>query len=184
MKDQAYQTQVKKLALSGMLVAFTVALSGFSIPVGSSRCFPIQHLANILAGVFLGPVYGVSMAFCTSLIRNLLGTGSLFAFPGSMVGALFAACLYRKTGSFLWACLGELAGTGVIGALLCYPLAVFFMGREATWFFLMIPFLLSSGCGTLAAGILLEVLRRSGLLSYLNGAALRQPSLSDKEKSL
>ena len=74
---------IKKTALAGMLVALTVALSGFSIPIGASKCFPIQHLVNVLAGVFLGPVYGVSMAFCVSLIRNILGTGSLLAFPGS-----------------------------------------------------------------------------------------------------
>ncbi len=55
--------RIKKLAISGMLVALTVALSGFSIPVGASKCFPIQHLINVLAAVFLGPVYGVSMAF-------------------------------------------------------------------------------------------------------------------------
>ena len=82
---------IKKTALAGMLVALTVALSGFSIPIGASKCFPIQHLVNVLAGVFLGPVYGVSMAFCVSLIRNILGTGSLLAFPGSMVGAFLGA---------------------------------------------------------------------------------------------
>ena len=44
----------KKLAVSAMLVAVTVSLSGFSIPIGASRCFPAQHLANVVAGVFLG----------------------------------------------------------------------------------------------------------------------------------
>ena len=78
--------KLKKLTISAMLVAVAVVLSSFSIPIGPSRCFPIQHLCNVLAAVFLGPVYGVSMAFCTALIRNLLGTGSLLAFPGSMVG--------------------------------------------------------------------------------------------------
>ena len=95
---------IKKTALAGMLVALTVALSGFSIPIGASKCFPIQHLVNVLAGVFLGPVYGVSMAFCVSLIRNILGTGSLLAFPGSMVGAFLGAYLFQKTGRFLLAC--------------------------------------------------------------------------------
>ena len=75
------QINIKKIAVSGMLVALAVALSGFSIPIGASRCFPVQHLCNVVAGVLLGPVYGVGMAFCTSLIRNLMGTGSLLAFP-------------------------------------------------------------------------------------------------------
>ena len=77
---------VKKLVVSGMLTALAVALSTFSVPIGASKCFPIQHMVNVMAGVFLGPVYGVAIAFCTSLIRNLMGTGSLLAFPGSMVG--------------------------------------------------------------------------------------------------
>ena len=70
----------RKIAASGMLAAVAVALSAFSIPIGASKCFPIQHLCNVIAGVFLGPAYGVAMAFCTSLIRNLMGTGSLLAF--------------------------------------------------------------------------------------------------------
>ncbi|WP_349669020.1 energy coupling factor transporter S component ThiW, partial [Lacrimispora sp.] len=94
---------IKKLAASGMLVALTVSLSGFSIPIGASKCFPIQHLVNVLAGVFLGPAYGVAMAFTSSLIRNLSGTGTLLAFPGSMAGAFFSALLFQKTGKLLWA---------------------------------------------------------------------------------
>ena len=79
------QFQIRKLTAAGMMVALGVCLSAFSIPIGASKCFPIQHLVNVLAGIFLGPVYGTAMAFCTSLIRNLMGTGSLLAFPGSMM---------------------------------------------------------------------------------------------------
>ncbi len=79
---------LKKTVTAAMLAALTVALSGFYIPIGVSKCYPIQHMVNVLCAVFLGPGYGVMAAFCTSLIRNLMGTGSLLAFPGSMVGAL------------------------------------------------------------------------------------------------
>lgn len=158
---------MKKLAASGMLVALTVSLSGFSIPIGASKCFPIQHLANVLAGVFLGPAYGVAMAFTTSLIRNLSGTGTLLAFPGSMAGALLSALLFQKTGKLLWAYLGEVIGTGLIGALLCYPVATMILGKEVAVFFYVIPFLMSTVCGTLFAAFLLETLKRLGLLSYL-----------------
>lgn len=115
--------KLKKLTISAMLVAVAVILSSFSIPIGPSRCFPIQHLCNVLAAVFLGPVYGVSMAFCTALIRNLLGTGSLLAFPGSMVGAFVSAMIFKYTRSKIGAYLGEVIGTGILGGILCYPIA-------------------------------------------------------------
>lgn len=160
------RVRMKKMVISGMLTALTVALSGFSIPVGASKCFPMQHLANVLAGVFLGPVYGVSMAFCTSLIRNLMGTGSLLAFPGSMAGAFLGAYLFQKTRKLLSAYLGEVVGTGLIGGLLCYPVAIFLMGKEVAVFFFVVPFLMSTLAGTLLAAILLAMLRRLGLFSY------------------
>lgn len=58
-----------KMAMAGVLIAVSVVSSPFSIPVGAARCFPIQHLINILSAVILGPFYGVAMAFVTSLIR-------------------------------------------------------------------------------------------------------------------
>lgn len=125
------KVNTKKMVISGMMVAATVSLSGFSIPVGASRCFPVQHLCNVMAGVFLGPWYGVGMAFCTSLIRNLLGTGSLLAFPG------------------------EVFGTGILGALLCWPVAVYLMGREAALFAYVLPFLASTVCGTVMAAVII-----------------------------
>lgn len=158
---------IKKLTIGGMLVALTVSLSGFSIPIGASKCFPIQHLVNVLAGVFLGPLYGVAMAFVSSLIRNLSGTGTLLAFPGSMVGAYLSGLLFQKTGKLLWAYAGEITGTGIIGALLSYPVAVLILGKDAAVFFFVVPFLMSTLCGTLFAAFLLETFRRLGLLSYI-----------------
>ncbi len=158
---------IKKLTAGGMLVALTVSLSGFSIPIGASKCFPIQHLVNVLAGVFLGPAYSVTMAFASSLIRNLSGTGTLLAFPGSMVGAYLSALLFQQTGKLLWTYAGEITGTGLLGALLSYPVAVMILGKEVAVFFFVVPFLMSTVCGTLFAAFLLETLRRLGLLSYL-----------------
>lgn len=161
---------LKKLAAAGMLTAIAVVLSSISIPVGASRCYPVQHLINVMAGVFLGPLYGVSMAFCTSLIRNLMGTGSLLAFPGSMVGAFLCGMLYKKTGHLSLAYLGEILGTGVLGALLCYPVAVFFMGKETAVFAYVIPFLMSTAAGTCIAAVLTGALNRSGAMDYMKRA--------------
>ncbi len=156
--DQA----IKRLAVSGMLTALAVALSGFSIPIGSSRCFPAQHLVNVIAGVFLGPVYGTGIAFCTSLARNIMGTGSLLAVPGSMVGAFLCGILFRKTGKLAAAYAGEMAGTGILGGLLCYPVAAWIMGKEVALFFYVIPFLMSTVCGTVIAAVLIGIMKQSG----------------------
>src|SRR5699024_3316095 len=146
---------VKKTATAAMLVALTVVMSGFSIPIGASRCYPIQHLVNVVCAVFLGPVYGVMAAFCTSFIRNLMGTGSLFAFPGSMVGALLCGLIYQKTGKLLLTYIGEVVGTGLLGGMLCYPVAVLIMGNsEAALFTYVMPFFMSTACGTVMAAIL------------------------------
>ncbi|MGL5438046.1 MAG: energy coupling factor transporter S component ThiW [Lachnospiraceae bacterium] len=167
----------KKIAVSGMLVAVAVALSGFSIPIGASRCFPIQHLCNVLAGVFLGPGYGVAAAFATSLIRNLMGTGSLLAFPGSMVGALLCGILYRQTRKLFMAYIGEVFGTGIVGAMLCYPVATLLMGKEAALFAYVIPFLMSTLCGTASAVILIGALYKSGGFSYLTHMLIGEEKL-------
>ncbi len=159
--------QIKKIAASGMLTALAVVLSAFSIPIGASKCFPIQHLVNVIAAVLLGPLYGVSAAFCTSLIRNLMGTGSLLAFPGSMAGAWLGAWLYKRSRSLAAACLGEIFGTGILGGLLCCPVAALLMGKEAALFAYVLPFLMSTACGTLMASVLIGALDKTGVLLYL-----------------
>lgn len=162
------KVNVKKLAVSAMLAAAAVVMSGFAIPIGSSKCFPIQHLCNIIAGVFLGPWYGVAMAFTTSLIRNLIGTGSLLAFPGSMVGAYLCGFLYRKTGRLAAAYFGEVFGTGILGGILCYPVAELLMGKEAALFMYVMPFLMSTLCGTILAVVLIGVMEKSRVFAYFN----------------
>ena len=158
---------VVKLVLSGMFVALAVVLSTFSIPVGGSKCFPIQHMVNVLSAVFLGPWYGVGIAFCTSLIRNLLGTGTLLAFPGSMIGALCCGLVYKYTGKLTFTYVAEIIGTGIIGGLLAYPVAAFVMGKEVALFVYVVPFLVSTVGGTLIAAVLITALKQNHVLEKL-----------------
>ena len=158
---------VVKLVLSGMFVALAVVLSTFSIPVGGSKCFPIQHMVNVLAAVFLGPWYGVAIAFCTSLIRNILGTGTLLAFPGSMIGALCCGLVYKHTGKLTFTYIAEVIGTGVLGGLLAYPVAAFIMGKEVALFVYVVPFLVSTIGGTVIAAVLITILKANHTLEVL-----------------
>ncbi len=145
-----------RLSLSGVLIALGVVLSAFHIPVGAAKCFPIQHLINVLSAVLLGPGYALMNAILISVIRNMSGLGSLLAFPGSMIGALLAGLAYRKWQSHRMACLGELFGTGVLGGLVASPFATLLMGKEAGLFFFVLPFVISSLSGSLIALFLFE----------------------------
>lgn len=162
-------TKVKKLVVAAMLVAIGFSLSGFSFPVGASKCFPIQHLINVVSGVILGPAYGVLVAFCISVLRNLAGTGSLLAFPGSMVGAFLCGMLYMHTKKLVLAYAGEVFGTAVLGGMLCYPVATMLMGKDAALFAYVLPFGVSTLGGTCIAAVLLAALFRSGAMNYVKG---------------
>lgn len=160
-------SKTKKLTMAGILIALGVVCSAFYIPVGASKCFPIQHMVNVLAGVILGPWYAVGMAFITSLIRVLTGTGSLLAFPGSMVGALCCGLLYRYTKLLPLAYLGEIIGTGFLGALAAYPMAILFMAQETAIFAYVIPFMVSTIGGSTISIILLYALKKTHVLDRL-----------------
>ena len=114
---------VKKLALAGMFCALAVVGSVFSFPIFGSKCAPVQHMVNILCAVLLGPYYGVGVAFVASLLRNLLGLGSLMAFPGSMFGALLCGLTYHKAKQLLPTLVAEVFGTSILGGLCAYPVA-------------------------------------------------------------
>lgn len=118
-------------------------------PAGVARAYPVQHAINVIAAVTLGPGPAVVIAFMISLLRNMLGLGTLLAFPGAMVGAFLAGFLYKKTKKQPLAALGEGIGSGIIGALFAVPIAHVFMGTAAGAFAFIPPFLVSSISGAI-----------------------------------
>ena len=167
------KNSTKKLALAGVLCAVAVVGSMFSFPVFGSKCAPVQHMVNILCAVFLGPWYGVGVAFVASLLRNLLGLGSLLAFPGSMCGALLCGLVYKKTKNLPLTLVGEVFGTGIIGGLLSWPVAILFMGKstgDIPFYAYVVPFLVSTVGGSVLAGILVFSLEKSGALKSMRAA--------------
>lgn len=152
-------TPTRKLTYAGILTAIAVLGSVLSFPVLGSRCAPVQHLVNILAAVLLGPFWGIGAAFAASLLRNIAGLGSLMAFPGSMLGALYCGIAYHCTRRIGITCLAEALGTGILGALAAYPVAAVLMGLNPTSYTVYIlPFLISTGVGSAAAFLLLRFL--------------------------
>jgi energy coupling factor transporter S component ThiW len=164
-------TNVKKLILAGILCALAVVGSMFPFPVFGSRCAPAQHIVNVLCAVLLGPWYGVGVAFVASLLRNLLGLGTLLAFPGSMCGALLCGVVHWKLKNNLPLTMtAEVFGTAVIGGLLSYPIAIAFMGQSAAtlaFYAYVVPFLISTGVGAFIAGAIVLALRRAGVLQRI-----------------
>ena len=167
----------KKLAIAAIFVALAVVGSAFvSFPVFGSKCSPTQHMVNVLCAVFLGPGYGVGVAFCASLIRNLVGAGTLMAFPGSMVGALCCGLAYKalrnknEVAAILVTLIAEMLGTGVLGGLCAWPVSILFMNGDAATLAVtayIIPFLISTVAGSIIAGVLVFALRAGGALKIL-----------------
>lgn len=142
--------KTRDLTLMALLVALgtaTARIAWFS--VGVAKATPVQHAINVMAALLLGPERAVAVALVIGLLRNLLGVGSLLAFPGGMVGAFLAGTLYRLTGRPWTAPLGELIGTGFFGALLAYPVAKYLLGASGAAFMFLLPFTLSSGVGAI-----------------------------------
>ncbi|MGI5962125.1 MAG: energy coupling factor transporter S component ThiW [Lawsonibacter sp.] len=161
------------VALAGILTAVGVLGGALSIPVGFTRCCPTQSVINVVAGVFLGPWYSLGMAFCVSLIRNLMGTGTIMAFPGSMCGALLAGLLYQRTHRLWGACLGEIVGTGVVASILAYPIARYFLGKACGLFTYFIPFMTVALTGSVIACVLVYVLKKGGALAAMSRTTQR-----------
>lgn len=151
--------KTKKITFSALLIAIGVFTGNLIyIPVGVSKCFPVQHSINVLSAVILGPYYSAAIAFCISLLRNALGTGSLLAFPGSMIGAFLAGILYKKGHKLIHAVLGEIIGTGIIGALVAFPIAKLILGKKVAALFFVAPFSISTIGGSIIGYIILKAL--------------------------
>lgn len=170
-------SNTKKLAVAAIFVAIAVVGSAFiSFPVFGSKCSPTQHMVNVLCAVFLGPWYGVGVAFCASLIRNLVGAGTLMAFPGSMIGALCCGLVFKalkdknEVLAIVLTLAAEMLGTGVLGGLCAYPVATLFMDVDAASTAVtayIIPFLISTVAGSIIAGVLVFALRAGGALKMM-----------------
>ncbi len=151
---------LKMITAVGLLVALGVVAAPFSIPVGVARVYPVQHAINVIAAVLLGPGPAVLAAVLTSTLRNILGTGTPLAFPGSIFGALLAGLAFRLFKKEYMAAAGELLGTGVLGALAAFPLAKWLLGFSGVAYAYIVPFALSSVAGSAIGMFILGVWSR------------------------
>ncbi len=153
-----------KLVVLSMLVALGVVIS--PILRFEGMC-PMAHFINIVCSVLLGPWYSLLCATLIGIIRmSFLGIPPI-ALTGAIFGAFLSGVCYRASkGKLLFAVLGEIIGTGIIGAVLSYPVMTIFWGKEGlTWLFYVPSFI----CGTLIGGsiafVFLKKLSNSGVLA-------------------
>ena len=137
---------LKMITLS-MLVALGVVISPILRVEG--MC-PMAHFINIVCSVFLGPWYSLLCATLIGVIRMMLMGIPPIALTGAVFGAFLSGVFYRASrGRIIFAVLGEILGTGVIGAIMSYPVMTFLWGKEnLSWLFYVPSFI----CGTLIAG--------------------------------
>ncbi len=129
-------------------------------------------MINGISGVMLGPWYAALIAIFIGTIRNGLGTGTIFAFPGGIPGALVVGLVYRYLYKRDLAALTEPIGTGlggVISALIVAPLMfqVGVISSVLPLHLFIAAFLASSIPGAVIGYVVLKVLRRIGVIEKL-----------------
>mgnify|MGYP003209084589 CR=1 FL=1 len=140
--------QTRKLTSAALLIAIgTLSAHLIYIPAGVSKCFPVQHAINVMGAVLLGPDYAVAIGFIIACLRNMLGTGSLLAFPG---------LAYSRYKTLSAAMAGEIFGTGIIGGFVAWIMATLLLGSKAVAWFFIPPFLVSTIGGSVIACLLLK----------------------------
>ncbi len=156
-------TETRKVAYAVVLTAIAVALSPFFIPVGITKIYPVQHMVNVIGGVILGPWYALAIATATAIIRNALNLGTIFAFPGGMIGAFLAGWAYRLTKNIYIAALGEIVGTGLIASTLsALVIAPVFLRKTMALGTFVLAFSASTIFGSILGILILLGLRRAG----------------------
>jgi energy coupling factor transporter S component ThiW len=155
--------KILKLVVMSMLIALGVVISPILRIEG--MC-PMAHLINITCAVLLGPWYALLCAALIGIIRMLLMGIPPLAITGAVFGAVLSGLLYRASkGRLICAVLGEIIGTGIIGAIVSYPVMTLFYGKTGlTWMFYVPLFISGTLIGGTIAFIFLTALSRNGTL--------------------
>lgn len=160
---------ILKMVLLSMLIALGVVISPILRVEG--MC-PMAHFINIVCSVLLGPWYSLLCATLIGIIRMATMGIPPIALTGAIFGAFLSGLFYRLSkGKLLFAVLGEIIGTGIIGAVMSYPVMSILWNKEGlSWLFYVPSFV----CGTLIGGsiafVFLKKLSSGGMLAKMQAA--------------
>lgn len=154
----------RKMILTAMFACLAFVLNTF---VYFPSMAPFQHFIDVMAAVFLGPWYACAAAFLCGVMRMLSGR-TIQAVVGAIFGPILGGLLYRRFHNFWVVLIGEVIGTGFLGAMTAYPLMRLFYGLDAQSPFYYIPFYTPSAVvgGCMGVAVLL-ILKRTGMLDRM-----------------
>ncbi len=158
-----------KLVFLAMMVAIGVVISPILRVEG--MC-PMAHFINVTCAVMLGPWYSFLCALAIGIIRMIFMGIPPLAITGAVFGAFLSGLLYRLSkGKLVCAFLGEVIGTGIIGAIISYPVMTYIWGRTGlTWLFYVPSFIAGTLIGGSIAFIFLKQLMKAKLLTKFQDA--------------
>jgi energy-coupling factor transport system ATP-binding protein len=159
-----------KVATAAILIALGVVLSWVNpfayYPPFGIKINPFVHMINVIAGLLLGPVYALLVAFGIAILRFSFGLGTILAFPGGLSGALIVGVvrelIVRVVPKLIrrieWAALVEPIGTVFIGATISSLLV-----PTPIW---TLWWLFACSCipGAIIGGIIVSLMYKRGLV--------------------
>ena len=154
--------KIRKMMLCALFASLAFVLNTF---VYFPAMAPFQHFVDVVAAVFLGPWWACLSALLCGIMRMMSGR-TIQAVTGAVFGPILGGLLWKKTKNIYLVCVGEVIGTGLLGALASYPLMKWFYGLDAQSPLYYIPFYTPSAIvGGIMGVMVLIILKRSKALN-------------------
>jgi energy coupling factor transporter S component ThiW len=188
----------KRISLFIVIVSLGIIIAPLLwFPFFTTKAYPGQHLINALAGVMLGPWWAAAAAILIGIVRNILGIGTIYAFPGGIPGGVVVGLVYlvtrrsKRPAIRYLAALAEPIGTVLIGGTLSLAVIAPIIGdprllgaveQYGLWRFLPVfwsGWALSSIPGSVAGYLVLLALDRIGVMGRILGL---QAAIQAKQK--